>query len=591
MYTSGVKKSNPLLSARSAGVLAPLFSLRSERNHGIGDIRDLYALVDWAKDNGLSFIQLLPLSPLNPEFPYPYSAYSAFGLDLSVIALDDVPEILDSGAAQSILSAVAASGDLEALRNAGRLDYARVDALKRRVLWEAYLHFERTAAASRKDFSAYRAGERSWLNDFALFSALKERFGWKVPWQEWPGPLREHDPAALDEFATENATLIGFYAYVQWIAWRQWQDLQSYAHGRGVSFMGDLPIYVGGDSADVWARRDLFDQEAQGGAPPDYYNWLGQNWSSPLYDWARMREGGFSWWKERARYHAQCFDGLRFDHFRGVSEYWCIPMRPAILDEIDRETEIPRVAKEYQKVCWFWPIKFHFQFRERMSEEEWGKLSENQRLGVLQQIGANWVKGPGAPFMQAMLDVTQREHGTLWVVEDLGADMDKVYELRDELGLPGMRVVQFFGHDDHGRANPHVDPADYPENSMAMSDTHDLPPLRAWVEGLTEEQRRSIASVYQMAPGSEKVPEAEFEHAILETLFSSPSRWVVVSLQTILGLGAGNRINTPGTVGPENWTWRMPNKLETLQAPSWLLEFIENANRNTTRKISPLKSG
>jgi len=588
---TGVKLSaSQLLTQRSAGVLAPLFSLRSERNHGIGDIRDLYALVDWAEANELSFIQLLPLSPLNPEFPYPYSAYSAFGLDLSVIALDDVPEIRDAGAAQGILSEAADKGDLEALRNAGRLDYARVDALKRRVLWEAYLYFERTADAGRKDFSAYRAGERTWLNEFALFSALKERFGWRVPWQDWPGPLREHDPAALDEFATENASLIGFYAYTQWIARRQWQALQSYAHGRGVSLMGDLPIYVGGDSADVWARRDLFDQEAQGGAPPDYFNWLGQNWSSPLYDWERMREDGFSWWKDRVRHHAQCFDGLRFDHFRGVSEYWCIPRRPAILDEIDRETEIPRVAKEYQKVCWFWPIKFKFQFRERMSEEEWSRLSENQRLGVLQQIGANWVKGPGAPFMQAMLEVSQSEQGTLWVVEDLGADMEKVYELRDQLGLPGMRVVQFFGYDDHGRANPHVDPARYPENSMAMSDSHDLPPLRAWVEGLTEDQRRPITHVYQMSRGSEKLPGAEFEFAILERLFSSPSRWVVVSLQTVLGLNADDRINTPGTVGPGNWTWRMPEHLEALRVSSWLPELIEKTSRNPALKKSPLKS-
>jgi 4-alpha-glucanotransferase len=554
--------------------------LRSGRNHGIGDIRDLYALVDWAEVNRLSFIQLLPLSPLNPEFSYPYSAYSAFGLDLSVIAIDDVPEIRDAGAAQNILSEASASGDLEALRTADRLDYARVDALKRRALWEAYRHFERTAAASRKDFSAYRAEERSWLNDFALFSALKERFGWKAPWREWPGPLREHDTAALDAFAAENASLIGFYAYTQWVARRQWEALQSYAHGRGVSFMGDLPIYVGGDSADVWARRDLFDLEAQGGAPPDYFNWLGQNWSSPLYDWERMREDGYVWWKDRVRHHAQCFDGLRFDHFRGVSEYWCIPMRPAILDEIDRETEIPRMAKEYQKVCWFWPIKFKFQFRERMSEAEWSQLSESRRLGVLQQIGANWVKGPGAPFMQAMLDASQREQGTLWVVEDLGADMDKVYELRDALKLPGMRVVQFFGYDDQGRANPHVDPAHYPRNSMAMSDTHDLPPLRAWVEGLTEDQRRPITWVYQMAPGSEKVPVAEFERAILEKLFGCPSRWVVVSLQTILGLGAGDRINTPGTVGPENWTWRMPGKLEGLPALPWLQELLETTGRH-----------
>ena len=164
------------------------------------------------------------------------------------------------------------------------------------------------------------------------------------------------------------------------------------------------PFTWAGDSADVWAHRDLFDIEAHGGAPPDYFNWLGQNWSSPLYKWDRMKEDHYGWWKERVRYHAKCFDGLRFDHFRGVSEYWRIPKTPAILKEIEQETEIPRLAKEYQKVCWFWPIKFNFQFRERMSEEDWRHLSEGQRLGVLQQIGAEWIHGPGESFMRAMME-------------------------------------------------------------------------------------------------------------------------------------------------------------------------------------------
>jgi len=579
MIASGVGKFNPLLSARSAGVLAPLFALRSRRNHGIGDIRDLYTLIDWAHEHELSFIQLLPLSPLNPQAPFPYSAYSAFGLDLSVIALDDVPEVRDAREAQVFLGEMSASGDLEALRRAERLDYGRVDALKRGVLWKAYLHFERTPAASRHDFAAYRAGEQAWLNDFTLFSALKERFGWGKAWTEWPGPLRDHDPAALDEFATENALLIGFYAYAQWVAQRQWQRMQSYARKKRVSLMGDLPIYVGGDSADVWAHRELFDLEAHGGAPPDYYNWLGQNWSSPLYAWDRMSQDGYAWWKARVQYHAKSFNGLRFDHFRGISEYWRIPKHPAILGEIEHEREIPRIAKEYQKVCWIWPIKFHFQFRERMSEADWSRLSEGQRLGVLQQIGAEWVHGPGEAFLRAMLDVSQREHGTLWVVEDLGAEMEAVYKLRDKLGLPGMRVVQFFGYDDKGRANPHVDPAHYPENSFAMSDTHDLPPLRGWMESLTGDQRKSIAAVYAMPSGSEGISPEDFERGILERLFACPSRWVMLSLQTILGLGTGHRINMPGTVGHQNWTWRMPHSLEDLPAVSWLPDLIKKSNR------------
>ena len=578
MNTSGVETSNPLLSTRSAGVLVPLFSLRSGRNHGIGDIRDLYAFIDWAHEHRLSFIQLLPLSPLSPKAPFPYSAYSAFGMDLSVIALDDVPDVRNSKAAQELLITVKNQGTLKKLREAERLDYALADSVKRPVLREAFRHFQAHSGRRRHSFETYREEEHSWLDDFSLFSALKEQFGWEQGWQEWPESLRNHESAALREFARENASQVEFYAYVQWIARQQWELLQAYAQSHGISLLGDLPIYVGGDSADVWAHRELFDLEAQGGAPPDYFNWLGQNWSSPLYNWDRMREDHYGWWKARVLYHAQCFEGLRFDHFRGVSEYWRIPRNPAVLGEIEHETEIPRHAKEYQKVCWFWPIKFHFQFRERMSEEDWNRLSAGQRLGVLQQIGAEWVHGPGEPFMRVMLEASGRDRKTLWVVEDLGANMDAVYELRDRLGLPGMRVVQFFGYDDQGRANPHVDPAHYPENALAMTDTHDLPPLRVWLESLAGDARKSIAAVYAM-PSDDGISPENFERWILERLFACPSRWVMLSLQTILGLGAGNRINTPGTVGNQNWTWRMPCLLKDLPLVPWLQEQIVKSKR------------
>jgi 4-alpha-glucanotransferase len=183
--------------------------------------------------------------------------------------------------------------------------------------------------------------------------------------------------------------------------------------------------------------------------------------------------------------------------------------------------------------------------------------------------------------MREMLEVSHQDRGTLWVVEDLGADMDAVYELRDKLGLPGMRVVQFFGYDDKGRANPHVDPSHYPENALAMTDTHDLPPLRVWLESLTGDQRKSITAVYAMPSGPEGISPEDFERGIFERLFACPSRWVMLSLQTILGLGAGHRINLPGTVGSQNWTWRMPQTIKDLPCVPWLPELIEKSNRRT----------
>jgi 4-alpha-glucanotransferase len=340
-----------------------------------------------------------------------------------------------------------------------------------------------------------------------------------------------------------------------------------------------MPIYVGGDSVDVWAQRGEFDLDADGGAPPDYFNWLGQNWAAPLYNWSKMKADGFRWWRSRAAYNARLFDLLRFDHFRGVSEYWRIPRRPAILDEIAHETDKPRIQKEYEKVAWFWPIKFLFQFREKMSEGDWQALPEGARLEVLKHVNAAWMPGPGEPFLHALLESTTSTRGTGWVVEDLGADMDAVFALRDQMNLAGMRVAQFFGYDEKGRANPHVNPDQWPERSLAMTDTHDLPPLREWVDTLSAEERGRIAAVYRMDPPDGRISAEAFEKSIRHKLFFSPSRLVMGSLPTLLGLGAGHRINVPGTVGTHNWTWRMPMTIDQLPKLPELQRLIQDSHR------------
>lgn len=565
-----------MFERRRAGVLVPLSALRSRSDSGIGDLADLRLFVDWVAARGLSLIQLLPVSPISPTAPFPYSAYSAFGLDLTVIALARVPEVRDSPAAQTRLKALEEDGTLPRLRQAERLDYAALYTLKHDILALALPELLRRPATDerRRQFEEFNAREKSWLEPFALFTALKHRHGWRTPWTAWPEDIRNPNPAVWQTLLEREAEAVRLAQYIQWIAHDQWDAVHTFARGKGVFFMGDMPIYVGGDSADVWARRKEFDLDADGGAPPDYFNWLGQNWAAPLYDWNAMKADGFRWWKERTRYNARLFDALRFDHFRGVSEYWRIPRRPAILEEIDRESANggSRVAKEYEKVAWFWPIKFKFQFREKMSQDQWAALSDGERLEVIKHVNAEWIKGPGAPFVEAMLDASTRERGTSWTVEDLGADMDEVFALRDAMGLAGMRVAQFFGYDEKGRANPHVNPAEWPENSLALSDTHDLPPLREWIETLSPQERERIAGVYGLPPEAAHTAEA-FEQGVWDKLFASPSRLLIFSLQTFLGLGRGHRTNLPGTVGPHNWTWRMPMELETLGA----IPRLENA--------------
>jgi len=550
---------NPLLHHRGAGVLVSLASLRSATDCGIGDLHDLRLFIDWTAQQGLSLLQLLPVSPISPTAPFPYSAYSAWGLDLTVISLAHVPD------AEQALRAE--TEEIAELRQAPRLVYERLYMLKTRVLRAAFQQFQKQT--DQTALNGFIKEEEFWLHDYALFTALKAQRGWRVDWKAWTSANDADVPAEE----------IRFHQYVQWIAHIQWQETLAYAHQRKVYLMGDMPIYVGGDSVDVWAKHHEFDLEADGGAPPDYFNWLGQNWAAPLYAWDVMAADGFAWWKARIAYNTRLFDWLRFDHFRGVSEYWRIPKRPAILDEIERETEIPRVAKEYEKVAWFWPIKFQFQFREKMPYAQWETMTGGERLDVIKHINAEWRQGPGDAFVNAMLDASTRARGTGWVVEDLGADMDAVFALRDRMGLPGMRVVQFFGYEGNGKPNLHVDPRTWPEHTLGMTDTHDLPPLRAWVQSLSDEERGRIAAASGMYPPHGGISWDEFEFQMMGILFASPARWVMTSLQTLLRLGAEDRLNWPGTVGPQNWTWRLPMNLEDLPDHPILQGLIRHNHR------------
>jgi len=573
---------HPILERRRAGVLVPLSALRSRSDHGIGDLADLRLFVDWAAARGLSLIQLLPVSPISPTAPFPYSAYSAFGLDLSFITLSHVPEVKRSPAAQALLSKLEKDGTLNRLRQAPRLVYEEIYNLKVSVLTAAFHSFmeEKADHERRQQWAHFIDKEKAWLEPFALFTALKNHYGWRTSWTSWPEAIKNPDALMWPTLLRQETHGVKLAQYIQWIAHEQWEAVHTYARSKGIAFMGDMPIYVGGDSADVWASRQEFDLEGDGGAPPDYFAWLGQNWAAPLYDWNKMKADGFRWWKLRVRYNARLFDALRFDHFRGVSEYWRIPRHPAIAEEIRREVPVgtPWAAKEYEKVSWFWPIKFQFQFRERMSFEEWQKLTDAERYDVLKHVNAEWIKGPGEDFVHALLEVSTRESGTSWAVEDLGADMDDVFALRDKTGLAGMRVAQFFGYDEKGRANPHVNPAAWPENSLALADTHDLPPLREWAETLTFEERCRIVNVYGLAPEIAHSIDT-FEQAVWDKLFYSPSRLLIFSLQTYLGLGKGHRTNLPGTVGDHNWTWRMPMDLEILGPIPRLEHLIQSSDR------------
>jgi 4-alpha-glucanotransferase len=476
-----------IFSRRRSGVILHPTSLTGP--DGIGDLGgSAYRFVDWLEGHGQSLWQILPLGPTSFG-DSPYQTLSALAGNPLLISLDRLQE-------QGWLS----EADL-ALRPTfpeDRVDFGPVIQWKNQMLdqaWETFL-----AAASgtpMADFSAWRSGQAAWLEDFALFMALKEDQN-GAAWCDWPAELRDRDAAALEEAGRRLDKRISAHAFRQWLFFTQWEALKAYAAERGVGFVGDIPIFVAYDSSDVWAQRRLFQLNAKGhptcvaGVPPDYFSKTGQLWGNPLYRWHILREEGYRWWIDRVRACLQMVDVVRIDHFRGFAAYWEVP------------------AKE--------------------------KTAINGR----------WVQGPGAGFFEAL----QAELGDDLpiIAEDLGVITSDVEKLRDRFGLPGMKVLQFAWS---GPENPFL-PHNFPENCVAYAGTHDNDPTLGWWQHLTDEPLRRLVAEYA-ATG--EVDEPQWTLIRLGQLSSAHT--FIATMQDVLGLGREGRMNLPGE-GKGNWNWRMP---------------------------------
>jgi 4-alpha-glucanotransferase len=466
---------------RSSGVLLHPTSLPGR---GIGDLGGAaHRFVDWLAEAGQRLWQILPLVPVN-EGGSPYNGLSAMGGNPLLVS----PEAL---VRDGLLKASETGG--EELPD-DRVDFPRVIAWKDALLRRAWMAFRAGAALElRPEFDAFRARNAGWLEDYALFRALRAEHG-GAAWCDWEEGLRLRHPDALARAAHRLEGEVELHEFRQWLFDRQWRALRDHAHGRGVRIVGDVPIFVAYDSADVWAHPELFELDAEGrptvvsGVPPDYFSATGQRWGNPLYRWDRMREDGFRWWTERFRRTLEMVDVVRIDHFRGFESYWEI--------EADEETAVH---------------------------------------------GA-WRPGPGTELFEAV----RRELGELpLIAEDLGLITREVEELRDELRLPGMRVLQFaFGEDD--AENPHL-PDNHPENSVAYTGTHDNDTTLGWLGAAGAEER---ARAGRLVGAGE-----EAGWAMIRAVMESRAKLAVVPLQDLLGLGSEGRMNTPGT-GEGNWAWR-----------------------------------
>ncbi len=505
---------------RVAGVTVPLFSLRTKRSWGAGSIGDLPPFAEWIADAGLSLVQLLPIAEGSGASASPYAALSAFGIDPIYIDVDDLPG-LAAGEASSLLN----SHDqqlLATLRRADTVDYPAVRRLKGQVLHTACAAFFRLEAdnpsALGREFQAFTAEHADWLSELTIFVAIKRDQG-GAPWWQWPLPLRDRQADALQSAETALQSEIRELKYLQWVADRQWSAARALLHKRGTELMGDLPFTVDRDSADVWCHRDQFMLHMSVGVPADQFDAEGQDWGMPPYNWQAMQDDDFRWLRRRCAYAARLYDRFRVDHLVGFYRTY---MRP---------------------------------FGERRDAD--GHLV----TGVFSPSSAAAQLAHGERVLQAMLEGAA-EGGARLIAEDLGSIPDFVPPSLERLGVPGYKVLIW---EKEGPA--FADPKTYASLSVACFGTHDTEPVAAWWRGLAANptEQAAAAKLLGLKPDSncdEFTPEIHRQLCIC--LLEAGSELVLFLIQDLLGSDA--RINTPGTLGPHNWTYRLPASIETLTA-------------------------
>ena len=480
---------------RRAGVLLHPTSLPGP--YGIGDLgRSVEHFLDWMQRAGQTVWQVLPLGP--PAFGGgPYTSLSSFAGNPALIS----PERLrDEG--------LISDGDLAAapIFPENRVDFAAVKAWKTGLLRRAHRRFRDDDSPLAGDFDAFVAApaQRYWLDDWARFAAGKAHHDGR-PWIEWEASLAHRDVDALAAFDAEAADAIDYHRFVQWLFARQWGHVRAAARDRGIAILGDAPIYVALDSADVWAHPHLFDLDDDGrprhvaGVPPDYFSDSGQLWGNPLYRWDRLDEEGYRWWIERLRANFRQVDLLRLDHFRAFADYWQVPAD-----------------------------------------------AENAMSGV-------WRDGPGRAFFDAV-DAALGPH-TL-IAEDLGDLSDAVHALRRELGLPGMRVLHFGFGPEAGTHTPHrFEPA-----TVVYTGTHDNDTTLGWYLSLDLPDRDRFHRYTGSGP-------REVHWTMIRAAHASVADLAMVPIQDVLGLDSSARMNIPGDTGEANWTWRLrPGQLDDAHA-------------------------
>jgi len=551
-------------SARAAGILLPVFSTRREGDFGIGDTRGLREWIDWSADHGVGFIQLLPIHEHGAD-ESPYSAISSHALDPIHLPLDreTLPwlGLADFDRARVQLGRAA---------DAPSVDYAAVRPVKRRLLELAWARFDEAPQELVADFARFRDAERGWLEDYAMFRYSMELHGEDCPWDRWPEHSRTPDGlrSHLAQLRREDAAVVdyrlGYYAFVQWLCFREWHALRGHADERGVKLMGDVPIGVSWHSCDVFFHRDLFHLDWCGGSPsegisqqdPFFREW-GQNWGIPLYRWDRMEADGFQWWKSRIERLTTWFHLFRLDHILGFYRIYAFPWRP------ERNHEFVGLDAGQAAAITGGRLPQWFPRPDDTDEHRAANLADGDRR------------------LRALLDAA----GDAEVIaEDLGWVPDYVRPHLERLGIAGYRIP----HWDCG-AEGHPAPGScFPELSFAAYSTHDHDPVcaiwRGCIATIRRHEEHPDESSWWQADGARHALRVLSEFAgipirgvgswppfsegvrlrLIKALLDCRSRRVSLMITSLFGLD--QRINHPGTSGPHNWSFRLPWTLRQIAA-------------------------
>ncbi len=468
------------MTKRKSGILLHITSLPGEEGTGtLG--KNAYSFVDFLEKSKQTLWQILPLGQVGYG-DSPYQCYSAFAGNIQLIDLELLT--VDGWLTKSEIKSPGFTKQ--------KVDFEGIREWKLPLLRKSYKTFQQNIDPWLNEYFYFQYEHKWWLSDFALFMALKDFFKGNS-WNDWPDEIKFRKPEAIKKYTELLKTEIDFWMFMQWQFFRQWHRLKKYANEKGIEIIGDVPLYVSTDSADVWSNTDIFHLDKDlnpthvGGVPPDYFSKTGQLWGNPVFNWQRLEERQFDWWMSRLRFNINMFNLVRIDHFRGLESYWSVPAGEKTA--INGKWE---AAKGYQLL-----MKFRHEF---------GNL----------------------PF----------------IAEDLGLITHEVEKLRDDLHLTGIKVLQFaFGSDAKNENLPH----NYKNNFLVCTGTHDNDTTLGWLTSAKGKEKKMIHKYLGE-------PENALQNAI-ETVWASTAKLAIIPLQDILGLDTKARMNIPGTASG-NWGWR-----------------------------------